>query len=107
MAVPQDCDAVGHAKDLAQLVRDVHDAHPPVGQRSDQVQQPVDLGLAEGRRRLIHDHDSRLKGQGPGDLDQLLLGYRQVSNLGPGIQIDLEQLGDLSGTLVHGLPVEA
>ncbi len=107
LAIAQDRDAVGHAKDLAQFVRDIDHPDAPVGQRADQLQQPVDLGLAEGGRGLVHDHHLGIKSQGAGDLDQLLLGHRQIAHLGPGIQVDLEQLGHLFGAPVHGVPVDA
>ena len=106
-AVAQHGDAVGDAEDLGQAVRHVDHPHPACGQRTHQLQQAVDLGLAERGGGLIHHHHAGIESQRPGDLDQLLLGHRQIAHDGVGVQVDLEPADHLGAAPVHGQPVDA
>ena len=50
-------DAVGDLEDVGHVVRDEHDAEAAVGQPAHQVEDLAGLGHAEGRGRLVQQHD--------------------------------------------------
>ena len=84
-AVAQHGDAVGQAKHLVHLVRDVEDRHAALAQPLDHAKQPGDLGFGERAGRLVHDQDVGFERQGLGDLDQLLIADAQRADRLPRI----------------------
>ena len=46
----------------------------------DDAEEPRDLGVGEGARRLVHDQDRRVERQRLGDLDDLLVADPQVAD---------------------------
>ena len=73
-AVTQDRDALGDGEDLLELVRDVDDGDALISQAADDPEEPLDLAIAERRRRLVHQQQADASAsQGAGDLDDLSL----------------------------------
>ena len=64
---------VGELEDLVHPVADVDDRHALCGERSDDSEQSLLLGLRESGRRLVHHEHPDLAGDGDGDLDELAL----------------------------------
>ena len=83
-AVAQGRHAVGDAGQLFEAMGDVDDSDTVRLQLGDHAEEPLDLLVAERGRRLVHDQDSRVGPQGPGNLDELLLGHRQAADLASG-----------------------
>jgi hypothetical protein len=95
-AVTEHGHAIGDGEDLVEPVADVDDADPVSSQLGDDREQALDLMRREGGRRLVHCEDPGVEGERPGDLDELLLGGREI--LAWDVQIDRgietpEQLG--------------
>ncbi len=82
LAVTEDRDFVADLKDLVHLVGDVDDADALLLQAADVFKQDVDLGVRDGRGRLIHDDDRCVTGNRLDDLDQRDVGYGQVAHEG-------------------------
>jgi hypothetical protein len=51
--VPQNGDAVGHAEDLVELVRDVDHPDAALAQAAEDVEERLDFGLGQRGRRLV------------------------------------------------------
>ena len=82
LAVAEDRHAVGQGEDLVHLVRDVEDGRARLAEVVDHPEEPVDLGVGQGRGRLIHDQDRGLVRQRLGDLDHLLVADPQAADHG-------------------------
>ena len=99
--------AVADAADLVEAVGDVDDAHALGGEAADDAEERLDLLPVEDRRRLVHDQQADLAGEGAGDRDDLLGRRPQGLDLrprrDPGVAEALEQ-GER--VLVHLLEVE-
>src|SRR5690242_7935823 len=76
-AVAQDGDPIGDGGDFLQAVRNIDDADAGRAQRANHAEETLDLALGERRGRLIQDQDLRLRADGFGDLDDLLLGHAE------------------------------
>ena len=63
----------------------------------DHAEEAVDLLVAERGRRLVHDQDAGVGPQGPGDLDELLLGHRQPADLRVGVDRRADPLEQAAG----------
>ena len=57
-AVAQHRHPVGELEHLDQPVADVDDAHAAGLQQAHDGEQALDVGLGQGRRRLVHDQDA-------------------------------------------------
>ena len=56
---------------------------PVLAELADDPEQLGNLGLGEGRGRLVHDQHSRVERERLGDLDHLLLGHGKVADPAP------------------------
>ncbi len=83
LAVAEHGHPVGQREDLVHLVADVQHRGPGPPQVVDDPEEPGDLGVRQGRGRLVHDHDRGVERQGLGDLDHLLIADPQVADPGP------------------------
>ena len=73
LPVAQHRDPVRQAPHLVELVGDVDDGDPALGEATDQALEPRGLRGREGRRRLVHDDEARVERQRPRDRDELAL----------------------------------
>ena len=74
MAVAEDGHAVAQAEDLLHAVRDVDHAEPAFAQAADNREEHLGLPLGQRGGRFVEDDDARVRRDGPGDRDHLLLG---------------------------------
>ena len=86
--IADDADAIGDGEDFLQAVRDVDDRQPLVPQSAQEGEEALRLSRTEGGVRLIHDDDLGLLLQRARNLDQLLLGDRELANFGPRVERD-------------------
>ena len=96
-------DAIADGKNLLHSVRDVDDRHPLAAQGSDHTKERLDLVVGQGSRRLVHDQEPRLFSEGAGDLDQLLLGNRQLCNRSVRIHLATEPVQEIAGDPTHDI----
>ena len=98
--LPQHRDPVADAADLVEPVRDVDDADALGGEPADDVEERLDLALVEDGGGLVHDEQTHLVGQRPGDRHDLLAGRPEVAHAGVGgdrlVADALEQGGGLA-----------
>ena len=94
MAVAQHGVAIAKAKNLVQPMRDKDDRQAFGLQRPHDAGEIGDFGFAQSRGRLVHDDEPRLHGKCAGDLDELLLGDREVAHLCHWIALEPDALGD-------------
>ena len=66
----------------------------------DDHEQARDLTLGEGGRRLIHDEELRVAGQGAADGGELLVCDGELFDVGVERERDAETLDDLRGLLL-------
>jgi hypothetical protein len=85
--VAQGGDAIGDPGQLVQPVRDVDDPDSAAPQVADDAEEVLHLAVAQGRRRLVHDDDLRVRPDRLRDLDELLLGHRQPSRFHRGVDL--------------------
>ena len=82
-ALAQHDDAVADGEDVGQAVADEDDRDALRGQRADELEHVLDLAHRERRRRLVHDDELGVEGQGAGDRHRLLLAAgQQAGDLG-------------------------
>ena len=86
--VPQHRDAVGDGVDLVEAMRDVDHRHVMVAQAADDVEEVLDLAVAQRRGGLVHDEDAGVEAERLGDLDELALADAQALD-GPA-RVDVE-----------------
>ena len=86
--------AVAEAKDLLQPMGDEDDRQALGLKRPDDADKVGDFGLAQGGGRLVHDDEPRSHGEGACDLDQLLLGDREIANQGHRVAPEANLVGD-------------
>ena len=87
---------------------DVDDADAAVAQPPDDVQQPAHVGVGEGSRRLVHDHDARVLRQRLGDFDALAIGDRQRRDFGVDVDMLAVEIVEQRARLgAHLAPVHA
>src|SRR5262245_32839546 len=78
LSPPQHDDPVGHGKDVRHAVADEDDGDTVVAQPTDEVEDLGDLPHADGSRRLVHQHDARVRQARAGDGDGLPLTARHA-----------------------------
>jgi len=105
MPVFENSDRVGYFKDLVQPVRYVENGLSLSRQAFDEVLQPPGLGQTEGGGRLVHNEQAGVQRDRFGDLDQLLLGDRQISNDCVRVDADFQLFQRFDGLLPHRIPV--
>ena len=88
-AVTQDREARANSTRFLQEVGDIQQADPLLPQAIEYGEEVLGVGTGEARRRLIENEHPRLRPQGPRDLDELLLGDRQL----PGDRVQWNTLG--------------
>ena len=81
---------VPDAEHLVHPMRDVDHRDAVRRQSGDGREELRDLALAERRRRLVHDQDARLVGQGARHFDHLLLRDPETAHDRIGIDLDAE-----------------
>ena len=106
MAVAQHGVAVAEAKDLVQPMSDKDDRQALGPKRPDDANEVGDFRLAQGRGRLVHDDEPRLHGERPGDLDQLLLGDREIANQCHWVAFETNFVGDRAGVVGEAPPAD-
>ena len=105
-AAPQHDDPVGHGKDIGHAMADQH--HRDAWSRSLRIRLSTSAiwRTLIARRRLVHQHDLRLRQARPGDRDSLALaaGHAAHEVARPGLGLQLGE--ELSGTLEHRAVVQ-
>ena len=86
MAVPQHGHGIADPHDVAQVVGDVDDGHPPLLEGGYHLEQLVDLVVGQRGGWLVEHQDAGILGQGLGYLDKLLLADAQAPHLAGRIQ---------------------
>ena len=87
-ALAQHDDVIGGCHDLAQLVRDEHDADALIRQPTQHIEQMVGLLRGEHRGRLVSDQHPGIAVQRLENLDPLLRANGQVFH--SGVRVDME-----------------
>ena len=106
-AVAHHGDALAEREDLVQPVRDEQHGRAAGAQRLDDAEEPVDLGLRERGRRLVHHDHARVGRERLGDLDDLLIGDREPARDAVGIELDAELVEEQLHLAPHAPPVDA
>ena len=101
VAVAKHRHLVGDLEQLVHLVGDVDDALALRLQRTDDLEEMLDLALGQRRRRLVHDENVGIVGDRLGDLDHLPVGDREVAHLRFRIDRDVEPLEQRLGPPAH------
>ena len=84
---------------------DEEDRYPVGAERSHQIQETAGLALREGRGRLIHEQEPRIRRHGADDFHHLLLGDREIAHLGPGVEVDSSFLEHFAGSAPKRGPI--
>ena len=102
LAVPEDRDLVGDLLDLFQVMGDVEDCQSLVLHAADDLEQRPLFGIRQRRSRFVHDDQPGVAEQALGDLHELLLGNREVSDRHVGRHPQAQSLQRFPGLAVHG-----
>ena len=89
-AVSQHGDAVADTPDFRHAVGDIDDADTAGLQLFDKGEQLIGLVIGQRSGRLIEDQNRKLRPEGLGDLDHLLLGTRKVIDPPAGVEMEVE-----------------
>ena len=101
LAVTHNGDAVSDTLQLVHSVGNVDDTNAGSLQLIDELEQIVDLRIGQNRRGLVQNQDLGIViGECLGNLDHLLLCNRQSSDLGLGVDGQVEAVQQLLGTAV-------
>ena len=101
-AVVHDADPVGQVEDVVDVVADQEDADALVLQLADEVADLGGLRRAEGRGRLVHDHDPGVEVDGPRDRDGLALTSGQVPDRRREVgEVRVQAAHHLAGGVLH------
>ena len=82
VTVAEDHCVVGDLDRFLEVVGDVDDRHPVRGQVPDDLEQHLHLARTERGGGFVHDQDAGVGGEGPGDLDDLLLPDPEILDQG-------------------------
>ena len=96
-AVAQHHDAVGNGKNLLEPMTDVNDAQPLAFKVANDLEQPLDFLRRQSGAGLVHDQDAGVGRQGLGDLDDLLLGHREIAAKAVGVDGHADAAKQLPG----------
>ena len=80
IAVSQHCVACADLHDLAQLMRNEHNAYAALSQRIHHIEHTANFRLRKRSGRLVHDDDGSLHQKCAGNLDNLLIGSIEVAH---------------------------
>ena len=80
--VLQNGDAIRNRFDFRHSMGDIDDRHAFRAQALDEIEQTRRVIAIEGGGRLVHHEDTRVDGKSLCDLDELLLGDRQIARAG-------------------------
>jgi hypothetical protein len=97
--------AIGN-RQISQAVRDVNDADPLGLEARDDLEEAPDLSLAQRGGRLVHDEDPRVRADGLGDLDQLLLGHAERLDEPIGVDVCADPRQQIAGVAAATPPVD-
>ena len=100
-AVTEHRHPVADLMDLLQTVGDINDADSLLFEAVDGGEELLDLTVREGSRRLVHNEDLGLDGEGLGHLHHLLLGHAQADDLGPGVNVHIQAVQQLQTLGMH------
>ena len=101
-AVAQDREPVAEPEHLLEPVGDEDDRQALGLERGHDAGEIGDFGLAQRRGRLVHDDEPRPHRQRPGDLDQLLLGDREIADRRHRVALEPDLVGDRAGRPQRG-----
>ena len=102
LTVPHDGDPVAELEQLFQFMRDEQDGHALGLQAPDGLHQLIDLLLAQGGGRLVHDNQLGIQRHSLGDLHHLLLAGAQLAAFHFDIDLGVAQRSQcLLGLLIH------
>ena len=107
LAVAQHGDAIGDRENFFEPVRDVDDADLLRLEARDDLEQPLHFGLAQGRRRLVHDEHSRGRPDRLRNLDELLLGHAEAVDQPIGVDVGADALQQVARLAPAAAPVDA
>ena len=93
--------SVGDLEDLLEPVRDVEHGDPGTGQLAQDREQPTRLPVVERRVGLVEDEHTRLFEQHPGELDELALGDRHLSDGHRRVDVDTQTGEHGTGATLH------
>ena len=96
-AVAQHGVAVAEAEHLLEPVGDEDDRQALGLERSDDAGEIGDFGFAQRRGRLVHDDEPRAHGERARDLDELLLGDREIAHRRHRVALEPDLVGDRAG----------
>src|SRR5262249_49408075 len=105
-AIAEDRDPVRDREDLLEPVRDVDARDAALAEVTENVEEDLDLLIAQRGGRLVEDQHARVLGEGFHDLDELLLADAQVTDAGLRVEVELEAPEELARPAVHGEPVD-
>ena len=105
MAVAQDRDRVSDRRDLFQSMADEHDRYVAIAQLPNGLEQVLDLVRREGGGRLVHDEQTRARGQCLCDLEQLPVSDPETAHRDVRIQLDPELFEEPGRFGAHFAPV--
>ena len=80
-------DAVGDAEDLVEAVGDIDDADAARAEAPERVEEMLDVGLGQRRRRLVEDEDVGLDGERAADRDERALGGGKRRDADVGVDV--------------------
>ena len=106
MAVAQHGVAVAEPEHLLQPVGDEDDRQALGLERPDDANEIGDFRFAERRGRLVHDDEPRAHGERARDLDELLLGDREIANQRHRVALEADPVGDRAGLLGEAPPAD-
>src|SRR3982074_3244112 len=87
LTVAQDGDGVAEIEHFAQAVADIEYRMSPRLERFQHVENACNLGIRQGRGRLVEDQETCVAGEKPCDFDELLLADAERTRGGVGIPI--------------------
>ena len=106
MPVPENRHPVADPVNLLQLMGNKHNGFSLAAEKTDHLQEILDLGVAEGRGGLIHDNHVRIVGDSLHNLHQLEFCHRQIRHLCLGLQVHAQALQKFFGVLIHLVKVD-
>ena len=100
-AVPHDGDFVGNPLDFRHLVGDVDDAHAPVPEHIDNLEQVLHFLFRQGGGGLVKDDDFGVIGNRLGNFHHLPLRNGHGAHNPSGIHIDVQLIKNCLGVFIH------
>ena len=98
--------AVGDLEDFVEAMRDVDEGDTIRGQAADDVEEALQLGIAQDRGGLVEHDDPRIARERLGDLDHLPPRHAEVADDRPRVELEAEPLGERRRLVHHPPPVD-